>query len=444
MQTESDLTRIVRSWLRRDEHEAADRVLDNVLGLLDATPQRPPWWPARRLPYVNTQIRVAMAAAAVVIGAVIGINVIPRIGGVSGAASPTPIASPVPTTPASGTLAPPAALQATWVGPPRTIPGLTSDRYRFSLTASSLDFPDDIYQHPVLVSDATAPAAGQLQLTTTDSTVGCQPGDVGRYTWSLSPSGSRLTLVATSDACQERSAALAGDWFRVGCKNTDSGCLGDLQDAGTYSSQYFTPLLAAFAPWRPTWGALTYTVPAGWANSSDWPNTFSLTPSTDYAKETSQGPPAGVFNEVDLYRDAAASAQNGQCSKAIVATVPQTVDGLVGYIRGLKSVVSTSPAAITVDGHPAKWIDVKVAPTWTATCPGVVPAAPANTFLAYDGSSNTNDYQIGLTGKEQQRLIFVDLGGGIVGLIVIDSTDPARFGQLVADAMPIIASFSFK
>jgi hypothetical protein len=57
MQIESDLTRIVRSWLRRDEHEAADRVLDNVLGLLDATPQRPAWWPARRLPHVNTQIR---------------------------------------------------------------------------------------------------------------------------------------------------------------------------------------------------------------------------------------------------------------------------------------------------------------------------------------------------------------------------------------------------
>lgn len=317
---------------------------------------------------------IALAAAAVVIVAVIGINVIPRTGGVGGSASPTPIASPVPTMPASGTLASPAALQATWVGSPRAIPGLpTSDRYRFTLTASSLAFPDDTFQHSVLVSDATAPAPGQLQLTTTDSTVGRQPGDVGRYTWSLSPSGSRLALVATGDACQGQAAALAGDWFRVGCKNTDDGCLGDVQDAGTYSSQYVTPMLASSATWRPTWGALAYTVPAGWANSSDWPNSFSLTPSTDYAKETSQGPPPGVLNEIDLYRDAAATAQNGQCSKAIVATVPQTVDGLIGHIRGLKSVVSTSPAAITVDGHPAQWIDVKVAPTWTATCPGVPP-----------------------------------------------------------------------
>ena len=49
MDTERDVTRIVRSWLRTDEHESADRVLDNVLALLDATPQRRSWWPARRI-----------------------------------------------------------------------------------------------------------------------------------------------------------------------------------------------------------------------------------------------------------------------------------------------------------------------------------------------------------------------------------------------------------
>ena len=49
MSTERDVTRIVRSWLRTDEHESADRVLDTVLDLLDATPQRRSWWPARRI-----------------------------------------------------------------------------------------------------------------------------------------------------------------------------------------------------------------------------------------------------------------------------------------------------------------------------------------------------------------------------------------------------------
>ena len=34
--------------------------------------------------------------------------------------------------------------------------------------------------------------------------------------------------------------------------------------------------------WHPVYAAVTYTVPDGWANSSDWPNVFGLTPSTAY------------------------------------------------------------------------------------------------------------------------------------------------------------------
>jgi hypothetical protein len=66
MSTDRDTTRIVRSWLRTDEHESAARVLDDVLDLLDATPQRRDSWPARRLAHMNTIAKLAIAAAAVV------------------------------------------------------------------------------------------------------------------------------------------------------------------------------------------------------------------------------------------------------------------------------------------------------------------------------------------------------------------------------------------
>ena len=98
MLAERDVTRIVRSWLRRDEHESADRVLDNVFDLLDATPQRRSWWPAWRLSDMNTFAKLALGAAAVVVVAFVGINLLPRAGGVGGpasTASPTP--SPAPT-----------------------------------------------------------------------------------------------------------------------------------------------------------------------------------------------------------------------------------------------------------------------------------------------------------------------------------------------------------
>ncbi len=450
MTTERDFDRIAKAWLELGPDEAPDRVVAAVLQSVETTPQARRWlgWPIWRSSVMNRLHTVAAVAAAVVV--VIGGAILltrpsqPAVGGPttppSLSASLPPSAAPSP----SEAVAVPAALQSMWVGPKRTIAGFPADaRYRFLLSDTSLGFPDDSLKNPVLKADASASAPGELQLTTTDASVGCRTGDVGRYAWSLSPSGSQLTLVTTADACANRSAALAGTWFKVGCKNTQSGCLGDLGAAGTYSSQYFAPQLPLGATWQPAWGAVTYTVPAGWANSFDWPNTFGLTPSSDYANETANGPQNGAFHEIDLYRAPAATAQNGQCSKALIASVPATVDGLIGYLRGLKSVVSTAPTAITVDGHAGKWIDVKIAPTWKATCPGVPGSAPTASYLAYAGSDN-DDYGIGLSGTERQRLVFVDLGGGRVMLVLVDSVDPARFDQLAVDAMPIIGSLQIK
>jgi hypothetical protein len=98
MHAERDVTRIVRSWLRTDEHEAADRVLDNVLALLDTTPQRRSWWPARRIADMNTFAKLGIAAAAVLVVAVAAINLLPGngVGGIGPPASPSPTAPPTP------------------------------------------------------------------------------------------------------------------------------------------------------------------------------------------------------------------------------------------------------------------------------------------------------------------------------------------------------------
>ncbi len=98
MHAERDVRRIVQSWLRTDEHESADRVLDTVLELLDTTPQRRSWWPARRITDMNNIAKLAIAAAAVVVVAVAGYNFLPARGGVGGgpAASESPSPSPTP------------------------------------------------------------------------------------------------------------------------------------------------------------------------------------------------------------------------------------------------------------------------------------------------------------------------------------------------------------
>jgi hypothetical protein len=114
--TDREVTRIVRSWLEEGVTTLPDRVLDVVLDQVPATPQRRAWRPAWRLPHMNNPIRIAMAAAAVVVLAVIGVNLVPRTGGVGGVGgapstpvptataaptpSPTPSPTPAPTLPA--------------------------------------------------------------------------------------------------------------------------------------------------------------------------------------------------------------------------------------------------------------------------------------------------------------------------------------------------------
>jgi hypothetical protein len=110
MSTDRDVTRIVRSWLHEDAYEDADRILNLVLDEIDTTPQRRANWLARRFPPMNTYARVALGAAAVIVAALLAINLLPRTGVGGPAASPTPTPEPTPvalsSTPARGELEP--------------------------------------------------------------------------------------------------------------------------------------------------------------------------------------------------------------------------------------------------------------------------------------------------------------------------------------------------
>lgn len=98
MSTDRDVTRIVRSWLHEDAHEDADRILNLVLDEIDTTPQRRASWLARRFPIMNNSIvRLGIAAAAVVLAVIVGINLLPggNTGGPDATPSPSAQSSPV-------------------------------------------------------------------------------------------------------------------------------------------------------------------------------------------------------------------------------------------------------------------------------------------------------------------------------------------------------------
>jgi hypothetical protein len=105
MTADRDLDRVVRSWLREDGREDADRVLDLVLDHLDTTPQRRAGWPARRFSSMNSNpVRLGAIAAAGIVIAIVGFTAI-RSGDLGeadrspspslGTATPAPSAAPL-------------------------------------------------------------------------------------------------------------------------------------------------------------------------------------------------------------------------------------------------------------------------------------------------------------------------------------------------------------
>jgi hypothetical protein len=97
--TENDFDRTSRLWLEDGPTALSDRVLQAALDEIHVTRQRRPWWPARRDFDMNSTIRLAIGAAAVVVAGVIGINFLPGGSGAGGgpAATSTPAPTPTPT-----------------------------------------------------------------------------------------------------------------------------------------------------------------------------------------------------------------------------------------------------------------------------------------------------------------------------------------------------------
>lgn len=95
MSTDRDTTRIVRSWLDEGVTALPDRVLDAVLDQVPATHQRRPAWPAWRSNRMSRMTRFLIAAAAVLVVAVVGYNLLPaRPSSIGGEPTPGPTASP--------------------------------------------------------------------------------------------------------------------------------------------------------------------------------------------------------------------------------------------------------------------------------------------------------------------------------------------------------------
>ena len=94
MNTDPEVSRSLRSWLRENRHEDANRVLDAVFDQVPATPQRRASGPAWRFFDMNNNtLRFGIAAVVVALAIVVAVNLLPG----SNVGTPTATPSPMPT-----------------------------------------------------------------------------------------------------------------------------------------------------------------------------------------------------------------------------------------------------------------------------------------------------------------------------------------------------------
>jgi len=97
MNTRRDSDHVIAAWLQDEAPDRApERLLTASRDRIRMTHQRRAWRPARRVPTMNGALKLAIAAVAVVVVAVVGINLLPRQGGIGGP-GPSPTAVPSPT-----------------------------------------------------------------------------------------------------------------------------------------------------------------------------------------------------------------------------------------------------------------------------------------------------------------------------------------------------------
>jgi len=125
MTTPRDPDGQILAFLAEGQNDLPDRTYDAIRSEIDRTRQRVvigPW----REPRMNSIAKIAIAAAAVVIVAVVGINLMPGSGGITGGVaataspSPSPTATPSPTPAPTPTPLPTATPPPT--APPRVLP----------------------------------------------------------------------------------------------------------------------------------------------------------------------------------------------------------------------------------------------------------------------------------------------------------------------------------
>lgn len=191
---------------------------------------------------------------------------------------------------------------------------------------------------------------------------------------------------------------------------------------------------------RNDYGVTTFVVPAGWHVQTFGPLDYSFAP-------------AGVSSDdtVRVFFDMYIASKDATCSETPQPGIDPTARAIVADLVADPRLVTGVPVTTHIGGLDGLRVDVRMAPTYTGTCPfsegkPTVPVIVDETRrVPQQGSEFTNGPFWGVGGTERLRLIVLDrppVGSANV-VFVIDSVDGPTFDDLVAKSMPVLESFTF-
>ncbi len=424
MNRQRDIERVLDAWFVDGTSRMPDRLFDAVLDEVGRMPQRRRPWSNRKVRPMSLQVRLAAAAAVIVLIGGAGLAFLNnRSADTNVGASPS-----VPPTPGAASGALPAELEHFFLAPRRTsidVPP-NQDRAIVSFIDGEFQFNDRL-----LPSSASAAAADQVRLVSTADSHGCAVGDAGFYTWTLSPGGTRLTLTLVDDACAARAAVVPGaDWIRSDCPNPDNLCLGDLE-AGAYSSQYIDPYVPLGRQWRARFGAITYTVPEGWANTSDFPTNYTL-------QQQGATDESGIY----VYSEFAIIEDDEACTELPKPGIGRDATSMSTYLSGHDGLVASDPVATTIGGLDGFTMLLEIDPAWTRSCPFITEGTPI-VPLFIDPDSEEGGMAHAIQPGSQMRVYLLDLGGERSLVIIIEGHGDASWQALIDEATSVVESMQF-
>ena len=348
--------------------------------------------------------RLVAAAIAIAIVAVGGALILrPGVPSVGSTRSATPSAAPKPSasSPSSAALpgvAVPADMLGDWQAKSATLDGMFAAGEPMQLSINWDGGREFWIQTTtgsrVLKSDSVVAPAGEIALVTATGAeaAGCQPGQLGRYTWSRSTDGLFLTMTAVTEACANRQAALARTWVHSQSAVTDGR-------TGVF----------------PFDGWIKMTLPR---------QRFGLsgTQGLGYLH-----PMEGPDRKLLIIKDPLGIDQPCGTTRAAI-DIPQTTAGFVSYVRTLPG-FTTSTEAATVGGRPA--VHVTIRPRGSATCQN-------GEIVAFHGAlPDEPDSEWSLAVGAPHSMWVIEFGGHTV-LVIYEGADVTP-----ADESSVISSFQF-